>query len=615
MADYILGINAYHGDAAAAIIKNGRIVAAVEEERFNRVKHCAGFPVESIRFCLQAAGIRLEDVAHIGISRDPSANLRKKVLFAATRAAKQAAVAGSRRGETITAVERAVDDAPGPIFGNSGNGRSFGVVGQIKDRLANAGRVRDVRSQLARVFNIPKKKLQARFHNIDHHRAHLASSFYVSPFDRAALLSIDGFGDFVSTRWAIGEGKSINVLGQVEFPHSIGIVYTATTQFLGFPHYGDEGKVMGLAPYGEPRFIDEFRNIIRTEERGQFRLNLSYFRHHAEGVEMTWDKGAPVIGRMDSNQFVETFGARRQPGSRITNRDRDIAASLQLRLEEVGFHILNHLHEITGATDLGLSGGVAYNSVMNGKILLNTPFRQVFIQPAAGDSGTALGACYQIHNGLLGKARSEVMLDAYTGPEFSNEEIRAELERSGLSYKLFDDSELTKRAAEDIDAGLVVGWFQGRMEFGPRALGNRSIVVDPRRADMKNKLNDRIKKREPFRPFAPSILDERTEDYFEQSHPAPTMLMVYQIRPHKRREIPAVTHVDGSGRLQTVTREMNPRYYQLLSDFEQLTGVPVLLNTSFNENEPIVCSPCDAIDCFRKTRMDVLYIGNYVIRR
>jgi carbamoyltransferase len=613
MPEYILGINAYHGDASAAIIKDGRIVAAVEEERFNRVKHCAGFPVESIRFCLQAAGIRLDDVAHIGISRNPSANLHKKVLFAATRAAKQATAAGSLRRETIT-VDVVNEDA-GQIPGHNGNGRSFGVVGQIKNRLANAAKVRDVKTQLAKVFNIPKKTLQAQFHNIEHHRAHLASSFYVSPFDCAALLSIDGFGDFVSTMWAIGEGNSIDVLGQVEFPHSTGIVYTATTQFLGFLHYGDEGKVMGLAPYGQPRFINEFRDIIRTEERGQFRLNLSYFRHHAEGVEMTWDDGSPVIGRIYSDQFVDTFGPERQPGSRITNRDRDIAASLQLRLEEVGFHILNHLHERTGLTDLGLSGGVAYNSVMNGKILLNTPFRRVFIQPAAGDSGTALGACYQIHNGLLGRPRREIMLDAYTGPEFSNEEIRSELERSALSFEVLDDASLTKRAAEDIDRGLVVGWFQGRMEFGPRALGNRSIVVDPRRADMKNTLNDRIKKREPFRPFAPSVLEERTGDYFEQSHPAPTMLMVYQIRPHKRREISAVTHVDGSGRLQTVSREMNHRYYQLISDFEKLTGVPVLLNTSFNENEPIVCTPRDAIDCFRKTLIDVLYLGNYCIRR
>jgi len=614
MPEYILGINAYHGDAAAAIVKDGMIVAAVEEERFNRIKHCAGFPVESIRFCLEAAGIRLDEVAHIGISRDPSAHLHKKVLFAATRAAKQAAVAGNRRRETMPTVDTPIDETGAPP-GHNGNGQPFGVVSQIRDRLANAVKVRDLKAEMARFFKVSKNSLQAQFHNIEHHRAHLASSFYVSPFDKAALLSIDGFGDFISTMWAVGDANSIDVLGRVEFPHSTGIVYTATTQFLGFPHYGDEGKVMGLAPYGQPSFKNEFRDIIRTEERGQFRLNLRYFRHHAEGVEMTWDDGSPVIGKIFSDQFVETFGPMRQPRSRITNRDRDIAASLQLRLEEVGFHVLNHLHEVTGLTDLGLSGGVAYNSVMNGKILLNTPFRRVFIQPAAGDSGTALGVCYQIHNGILRERRGEVMLTAYTGPEFSTEVIRSELENSGLAFEVFDDIDVTKRAAEDIASGLVVGWFQGRMEFGPRALGNRSIVVDPRRVDMKDTLNDRIKKREPFRPFAPSILAERIGDYFEQTHPSPAMLMVHQVRPHKRREIPAVTHVDGSGRLQTVSRELNERYYQLISDFEKLTGVPVLLNTSFNENEPIVCTPHDAIECFRKTRMDVLYLGNCAVRR
>jgi len=276
---------------------------------------------------------------------------------------------------------------------------------------------------------------------------------------------------------------------------------------------------------------------------------------------------------------------------------------------------VDHLHEQTGLTDLGLAGGVAYNSVMNGKIPLNTPFKRLFIQPAAGDSGTALGVCYRIYNGLLQHKRSEVMNGAYTGPEFSNNKIRQELDDLKLEYEEYGDRELTKRAAKDIAEGLVVGWFQGRMEFGPRALGNRSIVVDPRRAEMKDVLNDRIKKREPFRPFAPSILEERVGDYFEQTHPAPTMLMVYQVKEDRRSEIPAVTHVDGSGRLQTVSRAVNERYYQLITDFNELTGVPVVLNTSFNENEPIVCTPKQAIECFLKTRMDVLYVGNYGVRR
>jgi len=634
----ILGINAYHGDAAAAIIKDGKLIAAVEEERFNRFKHCAGFPIESIKYCLLTAGVTIEDVDHVGISRDPSAHLHKKVLFAATRAAKQVATGRrgegerGRRGELLVEVE-ADDDAspvgtdfatsprrpvtPSPLFPvtPSPHNGGAGIFSQIKDRLGNAAKVRDLRDELARQLNIPKSNIRAQFHNVEHHRAHLASAFYVSPFEKAALLSIDGFGDFISTMWAVGEGNSIDVLGQVEYPHSTGIVYTATTQFIGFPHYGDEGKVMGLAPYGRPRFINEFREIIRTEENGQFRLNLDYFRHHAEGVDMTWDQGSPVIGRIFSDEFAQTFGPARQQGSALTDRERDIAASLQLRLEEVGFHVLNHLHDKTGLTDLGLAGGVAYNSVMNGKILLNTPFKRLFIQPAAGDSGTALGVCYQIYNGILKLSRGDVMEGAYTGPQFSNTEIRKALESSNVGFEEYSDEEVTKRAARDIADGLVVGWFQGRMEFGPRALGNRSIVVDPRRKEMKDILNDRIKKREPFRPFAPSILEERVGDYFEQTHPAPTMLMVYQIKEEKRDEIPAVTHVDGSGRLQTVSPTVNDRYYRLISDFNELTGVPVILNTSFNENEPIVCTPQEAINCFLKTRMDVLYVGNFAVRR
>jgi carbamoyltransferase len=593
---YILGINAYHGDAAAAIIRDGQLVAAAEEERFNRQKHCAGFPAEAIKYCLEAAGCSIAEVEHVGVSRDPSAHLHKKVLFMAQRAAKSLSATSSGSG---TKEEKA----------------GGGLFRQVAGRLSNAAKVRDLKDDLANALDVPKKSLRAKFHNVEHHRAHLASSFYVSPFERAALLSIDGFGDFISTMWGVGEGNSIEVLGQVEYPHSTGILYTATTQFLGFPHYGDEGKVMGLAPYGRPRYMEEFRDIIREDEGGRFRLNLDFFRHHAEGVEMSWNEGSPVIGRIYSDEFVKRFGPAREQGAALTMREHDIAASLQQRLEEIGFHILNHLHEQTGLTDLGLSGGVAYNSVMNGKILLNTPFRRVFVQPAAGDSGTAVGACYQIYNGLLKQPRSFVMEGAYTGPEFTDEEITAELERSNLSFETYTDEELTRRAAEDIADGAVLGWFQGRMEFGPRALGNRSIVVDPRRPDMKDILNERIKKREPFRPFAPSILEEHVGDYFEQTHPAPTMLMVYQIRAKRRESVPAVTHVDGSGRLQTVTRELNERYYQLIQDFYKLTGVPVVLNTSFNENEPVVCTPRHAIDCFLKTRMDVLYVGNHAVRR
>jgi carbamoyltransferase len=594
---HILGINAYHGDASAAIIKDGQLIAAVEEERFNRQKHCAGFPAQAIKYCLETAGVGLHEVAHIGISRDPSAHLHKKVLHAAGRVARSAVGLGAGAGA-------------------GGGKKGGGIVGLIASRLANTAKVRDLKDDLGAALGVSTNGLQAKFHNVEHHKAHLASALFVSPFERAALLSLDGFGDFISTMWGVGAGNQFEVLGQVEYPHSTGILYTATTQFIGFPYYGDEGKVMGLAPYGKPRFINEFRDIIRTEEgKPGFALNLDYFLHHSEGVEMSWDEGSPHIGRIFSDKFAETFGPAREKGEPLTSREEDIAASLQLRLEEIGFHILNQLHAQTGLTDLGLAGGVALNSVMNGKILLHTPFKRVFVQPAAGDNGTSLGVCYYIYNQILKQPRGYFMEGAYTGPEFSDAEIKAVLDESGVEYETYADREVTRRAAQDIADGLVVGWYQGRMEFGPRALGNRSIVADPRRPEMKEILNERIKKRETFRPFAPSILEEHAAEYFEQDHPAPTMLMVYQVREEKRGAIPAVTHVDGSGRLQTVNPGVNPRYYQLISDFKELTGVPVVLNTSFNENEPIVCTPRHALDCFLKTRMDSLYLGNFAVRR
>jgi len=573
---YILGINAYHGDAAACIIKDGQLIAAAEEERFNRKKHCAGFPALAIRYCLEAAGISLDQVDHIGISRDPSAHLHKKILFSLTKLAN--------------------------------------LSGLIAARLANAAKIRDLRQELEKVLGVATSG-KVQFHNVEHHKAHMASCFFVSPFERAAILSIDGFGDFISTMWGTGQGNRIDVLGQVEYPHSAGAVYTATSQYLGFTKYGDEGKVMGLAPYGQPQYLGEFRDIIRTDNGGGFKLNLDYFLHHSEGVDMTWDEGSPMIGRMFSDRFIDSFGPVRSASEPLSTKQEDIAASLQARLEEVGFHILNQLYEKTKVEQLCLAGGVALNSVMNGKIPLHTPFKEVFVQPAAGDSGTAVGVCYYIHNMILHQPRSFVMEHAYTGPEFSEGRIEQVLNQSSLAYRKLTNLELTEMAAQAIADGKIVGWFQGRMEFGPRALGNRSIVVDPRRSEMKDILNARIKKREPFRPFAPSILEERVGEYFEQTHPSPTMLMVYQVKKDKQCVIPAVTHVDGSGRLQTVSRETNPRYYQLISDFEKLTNVPVVLNTSFNEDEPIVCTPEEAVNCFQRTRMDVLFLGNYMVQR
>jgi carbamoyltransferase len=572
---YVLGINAYHGDAAAAITKDGQLLAAVEEERFNRKKHCAGFPVESVRYCLEVAKVPVEEVDHIGISRDPSAHLYKKVLFSL------------KRLKNLSA--------------------------QIMERMANAAKARDLRKELTSALGT-SSELRAQFHNVEHHKAHMASCFFVSPFERAAILSIDGFGDFISTMWGIGEGNNMQVLGQVEYPHSAGIVYTATSQYLGFSKYGDEGKVMGLAPYGKPGYLTEFREILRSADCG-FKLNLDFFRHDSEGVDMTWDNGSPTIGQIFSDKFIQTLGPARLKDEPLTSRHEDIAASLQARLEEVSFEILRRLHDRTRLDRLCLAGGVAYNSVMNGKIPLHTPFKEIYIQPAAGDAGTAIGACYYIYNSTLRQPRSYVMGNPYTGPAFSNHEIASVLKQNALAGRELSKRELTQTAAQAIADGKIVGWFQGRMEFGPRALGNRSIVVDPRRGDMKDILNARIKKRESFRPFAPSVLEERVGEYFEQTHPSPAMLMVYQVKAEKRSVIPAVTHVDGSGRLQTVSSTDNPLYHQLISDFEKLTGVPIVLNTSFNEDEPIVCNPQEAIECFQRTRMDSLFIGNYLVER
>jgi len=610
---YILGINAYHGDASAAILKDGILLAAAEEERFNRKKHTAGFPAAAVRFCLEEAGIGPSELDHVAIGRDPSANLLDKVLY------------------TL--------------------GRGFSIARTVRDRMANAAKVRDLRSDLSAALGCDPGVFRARFHNVEHHLAHLASCFFVSPFDDAAICSLDGFGDFISTKWGTGKGNRISVDGQVGYPHSMGILYLATTQYLGFPHYGDEGKVMGLAPYGKPKYLPEFRDMVRLLKDGEFELNLDYFLHHREGISMSWDEGQPVVGRVWSDKFTEKLGAPREPKSAYDERVHDIASSLQAMLEEVYFHVVNALFERTKNPRLCLAGGVALNSVANGMLFDRSKFTDVFIQPAAGDNGISLGSAYYVWHQVLDKPRGFVMRHAYTGPEYDDARIakavgeklsldagRVEGVRTGtvepivvetkhwivasgaeepvgvrVSYLAGD--KLYDATVDEMLKGDVIGWFQGRMEFGPRALGNRSIVVDPRRTDMKDILNSRIKHREAFRPFAPSILEEATGDYFERSYPSPTMLMVYKIRPEKRDVIPAVNHVDDTGRLQTVRREDNERYWKLIKTFGDRTGVPVILNTSFNENEPIVNTPEEALNCFLKTQMDVMVMGNWFLRK
>lgn len=579
----ILGINAYHGNSSAAIVCDGRLVAAVEEERFNRVKYAAGFPEQAIRYCLRCAGLRLEEIEHVAVPRNPYARLGTKLYYSLRM----------------------------PTF--------------ARDRAKVLLKFTGIREALAHAFEMDPGKLSATFHRVEHHRAHLASAFFVSPFERAALLSADGLGDFASTMWGTGTGQRMQIDDAIAFPHSLGLYYTAVTQYLGFPKYGDEYKVMGLAAYGEPEQLEAFRDIVRFRANGganAFRLGLEYFTHHRIGPEMTWaDAGkTPAQGKLFSEEMSRRLGPARVAGEALEQRHYNLASSLQVRLEEVYLGMLKKLAEHTGLKSVCLAGGVAFNCVANGKIFSSTPFEQVYVQPAAGDGGLSVGAAYYVWHQKLGQPRSFVMEHACWGPEFSREDIRSAIDASavahgGYSVAELPEAELVRRTAAIIADGKILGWFQGRAEWGPRALGNRSIVADPRRPDMKEILNRRIKHREIFRPFAPSILAESTGEWFEQSHASPFMTLAYAVRPEKRAQIPAPTHVDGTGRLQTVTREANPRYHALISAFRDLTGVPVVLNTSFNDNEPIVCRPEEALDCFLRTQMDALVLGDFLIMR
>ena len=585
----LLGINAFHGDSSAAILEKGRFLCGVEEERLNRIKHWAGFPAHAIRAVVDDTSSSLGDLPHVAISRNPSAHFIQKVTFALR----------NRQG-----------------------------LDTIKSRLSNIRKVADLGDRLREI----DPKFNGQVHHVEHHRAHIASAFFCSPFDEAACLSVDGFGDFCSSMSAVGRGNKIDVLDHVLYPHSLGIFYTAMTQFLGFPKYGDEYKVMGLASYGEPRFLPQMRKIVVLKPEGQFENALEYFVHAAEGVTMSWEDGEPVIGRLFSNKFIEELGPPREPGSEITQEHKDLAASLQAMYEEAFFHRVNWLHERTGLTKLCLAGGCAMNSVANGKIFRNTGFTDVYIQSAAGDAGTALGAALYVWHQEMNHPRDFVMTHSYWGPQFDDAAIAASMQRNIAQFDGKPSTQarefgtlaihrqesvdvLARETAQAIANGEIIGWYQGRGEWGPRALGNRSILVDPRRAEMKDVLNSRIKRRESFRPFAPSILEESVGDYFEESYPDPFMIKVYPIRPSKRAEIPAVTHVDGTGRLQTVSREQNERYWTLIKSFEHITGVPVVLNTSFNENEPIVNTPDEALQCFLRTQMDRLVLGNWVVRR
>jgi carbamoyltransferase len=577
----ILGLNAYHADSAAALVRDGALIAAAEEERFRRVKHWAGFPSEAIAYCLREAGVRLTDVDHIAFNQDSRANLGRKIAYFLMK-----------RPDVKL------------------------VLNRLRTRRARAG----IPILLEQAF--PGQEVRGVLHGVEHHLAHLSSAFHVCPFDEAAVVSIDGFGDFSSAAWGTGAGEKIVVKDRVYFPHSLGIFYQAITQYLGFPYYGDEYKVMGLAPYGRPSLIDAMRKMVHLHPDGRFELGLKFFRHHQEDVPFQWADGSPEFGDLFSPALEDLLGPRRVPTDPLEDRHRDIARSAQVMYEEAFFHFVNAVQKRCGFTDIALAGGCAMNSVANGKLRRMTPFRRVYVQAAAGDAGGAIGAAFAVWH-KLGGNRTFVMDHAYWGPSFGAEEIarllagrRSELDAAGCTAEGFsDESALCRHTAAAIASGQVVGWFQGRMEWGPRALGNRSILCDPRRADMKALLNVKVKRRESFRPFAPSVLEEAVSEWFEEDDAVPFMMQVFQIREDKRKLIPAVTHVDGSGRLQTVSRKTNPRYHRLIKRFHAATGVPMVLNTSFNENEPVVCKPEETLDCFLRTNMDLLIIGDMVISR
>ena len=580
----IIGINAYHGDVSAVLVRDGQLIAAVEEERFRRVKHWAGFPRDAIGACLAMGQIEAGDIDAFAVSRDVRANLSRKLLFAV---------------------------------------RNRPAFGLLRDRVRNSRRVQDISLVLSETLGLDHSRVQHRLHYVEHHAAHLASSFYVSPFDKAAVCAIDGFGDFVSTSFGVGHASHLDLRCRVFFPHSLGLLYLAITQYLGFMKYGDEYKVMGLAPYGQPGQADKLRQLVRLKPSGLFELDLSYFTHWSQGAPMTWDDGEPTLGPVYSHKLEQLLGCARKKDEAVTSYHENIVASLQVVYEEAAFHILNEVHRRTQLDRLCLAGGCGMNSVANGKVRERTPFREVFIQPAAGDNGTALGAAYYIWHQVMGQPRSFIMRNGYWGPAFDDTVVhqalaqrQSDLELSGCTIScLASEDELCSWAADRIASGEVVGWFQGRMEWGARALGNRSILADPRRHDMREIINTKIKFRERFRPFAPSIAEESLHDYFVDAVPDPYMIQVYPVRPEKRSVIPAVTHVDGSGRLQTVSRDTNPLYWKLIKAFEARTGVPVLLNTSFNENEPIVHQPAEALDCFLRTRMDALVLGPYAVAK
>jgi carbamoyltransferase len=575
---YVLGISAYHGDASAALLRDGILVAAVAEERLRRVKHWAGFPALAIQAVLRHAGVRGGDVSHVALARDSRAHLVRKATFALRR-------------------------RPSPEL--------------VGARLRHARITAHIRRPLAAALGVSDRALPP-VQRVEHHQAHLASAFLASPYAEAACCAVDGFGDFVSTSAGVGRGTTIAIERRVFFPHSLGVLYTAVTQYLGFPAYGDEFKVMALAAYGRRSLVPVLRRLITLTPDGGFALDLTYFRHAGEGAAMEWEAGYPSLASLYAPALEALLGPRRLPGETLTERHRDIACAVQAVFEDALMHVLAALWERTRLPQLCLAGGCALNAVANARIPERTRFREVFVPPAAGDDGTAVGAALDVWHRIAGAPRASVLHDAAYGPDHTEAEIAAAVERlegdGSFAVVRLSDAGATGMAADIVAGGGIVGWYQGRSEWGARALGNRSIVADPRCREVRDRINALVKGREAFRPLAPSILWDAFGDYFD-GVPDAFMTRVASIRPERCAAIPAVAHVDGTARVHAVRREANPAFYRLIEAFGARSGVPILLNTSFNESEPIVDTPAQAVDCFVRTGIDALVMESSVIRR
>ena len=570
--NYILGISCFYHDASAALLKDGKIVAAVQEERFTRKKHDISFPINAIKYCLESQNITIDEIDYIGFYEKPLLKF-ERLLY------------------------QHLEKFP----------FSYKIF------LAN---LPSWFNEKLRVVKLIRKKLKYKKDVlfIEHHMAHAAGSFLASPFSKAAILTVDGVGEWTTTAYGIGEGDEIKLMREIKFPSSLGLLYSTITAYLGFKVNSHEYKVMGLAAYGNMDkktnpYYEKLKQVIDIKEDGSYRFDMEYFDFHFRN-------------RMPSKKLCKFLdGEVRKPESELNQRHKDIAAALQLITEEIMTKILNYVYNETGCENLVLAGGVALNSVYNGKILKNTPLKKIWIQPDPGDGGTSIGAALYIYNTLLGNKRNYVMEDAYLGPEYSDDEIKSSLDKNLVKYNEFkNENELVKKTAKLIYENNVVGWFQGRMEWGPRALGARSILSNPTNKDMQEILNLKVKHRESFRPFAPVVCIDDALKYYECDKPIPLptdfMLMVYPTKKKWHKIIPAVTHVDGSGRLQTIRRKQNHLYYDLIKEFGKLSETPILINTSFNiRGEPIVCMPYDAYKCMMGTGIDYLVMGRFLIRR